>query len=120
MDIARRRLLMSSFFTSHFNYCPLIWMFHSRVLNNKINRLHERCLLIVYNDNIPSFKDLLDKDKSVSIQTLALEMFKVAKNLSVSIVSEIFEKRNDICNLRDPSEFVLPKVHSVFHGIESS
>ena len=66
-----------------------------------------------------SFIDLLNKDKSVSIhvknvQALALEMFKVSKNLSAQIVSEIFEKQNNVSDLRNPSEFVLPKVHSVF------
>ena len=35
------KLLMKSFITSQFNYCPLIWMFHNRTLNNKINKLHE-------------------------------------------------------------------------------
>ena len=60
-----------------------------------VNRLHGRCLRIVFSDNRSSTEDLLDKDKSVSVhfknlQTLALEMFKVAKNLSAPIVSEIF------------------------------
>ena len=50
MNISKRRILMNSFFNSQFNYCPLVWMFHSRSINNKINRLHERDLLIVYND----------------------------------------------------------------------
>ena len=40
-------------------------------------------LCIVYSDNISFFKDLLDKDKSVSIivknlQKLVINMFKVA------------------------------------------
>ena len=39
MDIAKRRLLMNSFFASQFNYCPLVWMCHHRSVNNKINRL---------------------------------------------------------------------------------
>ena len=38
------RLLMTAFVTSQFQYCPLVWMFHSRKMNNKINRLHERAL----------------------------------------------------------------------------
>ena len=46
-------------------------------------------------------------------------MFKVAKNFSASIVSEICEKRNNVCDLQNPFEFVLPKGHSVFHGTES-
>ena len=28
--------------------CPVIWVFLSRTLNNKINRLHERSLRIMY------------------------------------------------------------------------
>ena len=54
-----------------------------------------------------------------NVQTLALEVFKVAKNLSVLKASEILEKRNNVYDLRKPSEFVLFKVHNVFHGIES-
>ena len=51
---------------------------------------------------------------------LLLEMFKVAKNLSAPIVSEIFEKRNNAHDLQNPFEFVLPKVHTVFRGIKSN
>ena len=49
MDLMKRRLLMNSFFTSQFSYCPLIWMCHSRTVKSKINKLRERCLRIVYN-----------------------------------------------------------------------
>ena len=41
MELSKRRILMNAFFKARFNYCPIIWMFHSRCLNNKINRLHE-------------------------------------------------------------------------------
>ena len=44
------RLLMNAFVTSQFQYCPLVWMFHSRKMNSKINRLHERALRIAYKD----------------------------------------------------------------------
>ena len=44
MNIEKRRTIINAFFKSQFSYCPLIWMFHSRLINNKINRLHKRCL----------------------------------------------------------------------------
>ena len=50
MELPKRRILSNAIFKAQFNYCPVIWMFHSRSLNNKINRLHERCLRIIYND----------------------------------------------------------------------
>ena len=44
----RRRTLMKAFIESQFAYCPLIWIFHSRQLNYKINNLHFRALKLVY------------------------------------------------------------------------
>ena len=42
MDTAKRKCIFKAFICSQFNYCPLIWMFHSRILNNKINRIHRK------------------------------------------------------------------------------
>ena len=49
------RLIMNAFFSFQFGYCPFVWMFHNRRHNNKINRLHERMLRIVYKDYKSSF-----------------------------------------------------------------
>ena len=62
-------------------------MFHSRTLNNKINRLHERALRLAYADDKLTFQELLDLDKSITIhhrniQKLAIEMYKIKNNLS--------------------------------------
>ena len=38
----RRRTLMKAITECQFGYCPLIWMFSRRNLNNRINHLHER------------------------------------------------------------------------------
>ena len=95
MNIQKRRIVMKSFVTCQFEYCPLIWMFHSRRLNNKINSIHERALRITYQDHISTFQELLNKDNSVSIhhrnlQALATEMFKIHRGLSPDILREIF------------------------------
>ena len=42
MNINKRRVIMKAFIDSQFGYCPLIWMFHSRTLNNKINKIQEK------------------------------------------------------------------------------
>ena len=67
MSFKQKRILMKTFVESQFGYCPLIWMFHSRKVNSKINHLQERSLRIVYNDYITSFEDLLKKDNSFKI-----------------------------------------------------
>ena len=79
MELSKRRVLVNAFFLSQFNYCSLVWMCHSRTCNNKINRLHERCLRLIFNDRVSPFCELLVKDESVSIhqknlRTLVIEM----------------------------------------------
>ena len=82
MSTNKKRLVMKAFMSSQFSYCPLIWMNHSRTLNNKINRIHERSLRVVHNDKKATFKELLEQGKVVSthtrnLQILVTEMFKV-------------------------------------------
>ena len=101
---------MKAFIESQFSYCPLSWMFHSMGVNNKINRLHERLLRIVYTDNIRSFEDLFKRDKSFTIhqrniQSLAIELFKVKGNLSNNIMYHIFQTRKIKNNLRSHTNF---------------
>ena len=87
---------MKAFTSSHFGYCPLVWMFHSIKLNNRINNIVERALRIVYDDYSTSFNDLLlIKDNSVTIhirniQTLAIELYKAANCLSPEIMKYVF------------------------------
>ena len=47
MTFDQRRLILNSFIPSHFSYCLIVWMFHSRKLNERINHIHERALRIV-------------------------------------------------------------------------
>ena len=67
MSIQKKNVLMKAFFTAQFSYCTLIWMFHIRKLNNKINKLHERCPRKVYSNNTSPFEELLETDNSVSV-----------------------------------------------------
>ena len=101
---------MKSFIESQFSYYPLIWMFHSRTLNNRINRLHERCLPLVYKDYKLTFDELLRKDKSFSIhhinlQKLATEMYKAYNDLSPKLMKLVFPQRTIHHDLRTDNPF---------------
>ena len=76
MSFKQEPTLMKTFVESQFGYCPLIWMFHSRKVNSKINHLQERSLRIVCNDYRTSFEDLLKKDNSFkSIKGLLTQFY---------------------------------------------
>ena len=70
-------------------------MNHNRKINNRINRIHERTLRVVYNDDNATFEQLLEKDNAVKIhdrnlQVLATEMFKVKLGIAPVIVMMFF------------------------------
>ena len=88
MDSSKKRTIMKAFIISHYSYCRFVWMFHSRELNNKINRIHESSLRLVYSDKISTFQELLGKDKSISvyhknIQVLVLEIYNTVNGLAL-------------------------------------
>ena len=67
---------MNVLIISQFSYSPLVWMFHSRTLNNRINKTHEKALRIAYKDQtFLSFDDLLKRDKSARIHQKNLQIF---------------------------------------------
>ena len=84
----KKRILFKTFVTSQFNYCPLAWMCHSRTLSNRINKICHRALRTVYEDKKSSFKELLQKNKSVfvhmkNMQYVGIEIFKVKSGISL-------------------------------------
>ena len=74
MDVDKKRMIMKAFIELRFGYCPLVWMFHSRTLNNKINQIHERALRISYNDKSSAFQKLLEKINSVTIKYINIKV----------------------------------------------
>ena len=121
----KRKLIMRTFIESQFNYCPLVWMFHNRTLNNKINRLHERALRIVYRNNELSFQELLDKDNSVTVhhrnlRKLAIEMYKVKHILSPLPMRELFVEHINTHDLRNKRSWALPNPRTVNYGTETA
>ena len=71
-------------------------MLHSRTLKNRINNIHVRALRLTYKDNKSSFKQILEKDHSVTIHhknlhALVTEIFKVKNNLAADTMKDTFE-----------------------------
>ena len=118
------RHILKAFIESQFSYCPLISMFHSRTMNNRINRLHERALTLVYNETNLTFQELLELDNSFTIhhrnlQKLATEMYKVINNLSPTFMKNIFPKSNNPYNTRCQAEFESYNIRTVYYGCET-
>ena len=98
---------------------------HCPMLDNKINRLPEKALRIVYLDLNANFDGLLEEDNSFSIchrniQTLAIEIFKFLKGLSLPKMKEVFQvKPSAPYSLRDKNELDSRNPKTVAYWTES-
>ena len=124
MQTRKLIVLMKAFIETQFNYCPLVWMFHNRTMNNRINSIHERALKVAYGDYESSFEQLLMKDNSVSIhhrnlQRLATEIFKIKNNLAPLFMNEIFCDSTPPYNLRNNATLRTSNIKWVYNGSET-
>ena len=74
MDQEKLQTVMNAFILSQFSYCPVVWIFHDRNVNNKINKIHERALRIAFKDTSSNFEELLIKAASVTIHQRNLQL----------------------------------------------
>ena len=109
---------------SVFVLSTLVWMFHSRTLNSRINTLHEKALRLVctIKPNL-SFDDLLKEDKLVKIyeknlQILATEIYKVKNYLGHNIMADVFYCVKKPGNLRNNSIMQRQANRAVYFGTE--
>ena len=99
-------------------------MFYSRNLNNKINRIHERDLRLVYQNNL-SFSELFDLDNSVTVhqkklQVLVTEIYKVKNGIAQEIMTDIIKLQNPFYTLRSScNQFRGENIKTVHYGLQS-
>ena len=122
-SIKKRGTLFKAFVQSQFKYCPIVWMFHGRRTNSKINKLDERALRIVYDDEVSTFDQLLAMDKCFciyhqNIQRILIEIYNALHD-SVNSLKELFIRRISTKNMRSEPELVIPLVNSVLKGKNS-
>ena len=99
-------------------------MFHSKKIDNRINRIQERALRIVYQDYSSCFEDLLQKDNSLTnhqrnVQKLATEIFKVTIGKAPKLMEEVFDIVDIPYNLRNQTKFKSYPVKTVKYGLET-
>ena len=98
MEPQKASLLYNSFILTNFNYCPLIWMFCGKTMNDKVNSIHKCALRVLLNDYTSSFEELLHRNEEVTIhdknlQKLMLEVYRCMTSANPSFLWEFFNKK---------------------------
>ena len=95
-----KRVLISSYIISNFNYCPLVWIFSTAKSLNKIENLQKRALRFLYNDYSTSYEGLLEKSGKVkmsvnTLRNLCAEIYKTINKLNPEFMNNIFKVKEN-------------------------
>ena len=124
LDLASRKAIYTSFISSNFNYCPLVWFFTSRASINKIQKLQERALRFVLKDSTSDYATLLSKSdfdsfRISSVKTMAVEIYKILNGMGPEYLSTLLSKSNVPYQLRDGNKLTQPLKRTSTFGIKS-
>ena len=97
-------------------------MFCFRTSNNMINKIHERALRLILNDDLSDFDTLLQNNNDNcnhhrNIQTLMVKIYKIKNNLNPPIMDFMFERRNN--NKNNLQEFATKRKRTINMGLET-
>ena len=120
----RTLVVINSFTLSNFSYCPLAWCFLSARQSSKIDKIIEKSLRIIDNENGLSYKDLLEKyGKSLvkyrTQKIIATEIFKTFNNMNPAYMKSIFQKQENVRVTRQTLNLKSQKYNSKKYGFNS-
>ena len=124
LSTAQKLTLLNSYVMSNFKYCQTVWMFHGKVVNDRIDRIHKRALRAVYNDFTSSYQQLLSKGSHQTIhqqnlRALCLKVFKSVNGYCPKFINDMLTTKVSIYNLRIQNLLILPETSTITYGLHS-
>ena len=107
-----------------FNYCPLVWMLSNASSLKKIENLQKRALRFLCNDYEISYKELLSKSSTCSmnvkneLRSLCVELHKTIKKLNPDFMRDLFKLRFTNRPVREKYKMnmIIPEFNQVLMG----
>ena len=124
LAVEKARILANAFINSQFNYARLTWMFAEKTLINRICKIQNRALQVVYNEYTKSYEELPQLNNNMSIhqkhlQYFALEVFKSLMHLNPEFMWYYFNENPILYDLIKGTNVFLPPVKSFRLGLDS-
>ena len=121
LDKETKLLLYNSFILANYEYCPSVWSLCNKTLLKKLCKIQCRALRFVTRNFNADYEDLLTQCNSRNVSSnfiikIAIEMYKVAKNLLPTFVNELFPKYRNNYSLRRHNNFLLKRPNTTNYG----
>jgi hypothetical protein len=116
-----KKRIYNTFILSNFNYCPIVWHFCGKSEMRKLERIQERALRYLLNDNTSSYDSLLSKSSMDTLhlkrlKSIACEVFKSLNDLNPIFMKRMFNLKDTEYDLRNTHILVQPKFDKMRYG----
>ena len=124
LNVSAKKQIFRSFILSNFTYCSIVWHFCGSINNNKMEKIQERALKIVYDDYDSEYHDLIAKfgtDTMLQsrLKKIVLEVFKSLKEINPVYIRDILKPKDQPYFLRNPLLLVQSKMNTTNFGLRS-
>ena len=124
LDINSRRAIYNSFIMSNFNYCPIVWHFCGQVNNQKLEKIQEKALRILFADYNSSYTELLGRAGTTTLliqrlRLIALTVFKSLHGLNPPCLSDMFTPKQVPYRMHDSSLLEHSRCRTTTFGLRS-
>ena len=102
----------------------MAWHFCSKTSTNKMEKIQERALRFIFDDQNSSYDELLHKANLPSLEirrlrTMSIECFKIIHDLSPPCLSNLVSRRESTYSFRYTNILDIPRVRTVTYGKKS-
>ena len=113
-----------SFILANFNYCPLVWHFCNESNTKKLEKIQERALRFIYNDDKSTYEELLMKSKMPSLRVrrlrfLAIHVYKTINKLNPVYLHDMITVKQNFYCFRYTNLVNIPRVNTTRYGLHS-
>ena len=117
LNFNQAMLLYNAYIKSIFSYAPLTWMFCQKNSYKRIEKIQKRSLRLVFRNNNLTLDEIFAKHNITSfhimhLRFLAVEIFKIFKDLNPIFMTEIFFYKETKHFLRSSNLLKLPETKS--------
>ena len=124
LDESTRKIIHNSFLASNFNFCLPVWNFCGATNSNKIEKIQERCLRLIYKDYESSYQRFFLMANTTTLvisrlRILILDVFKSIRQLNPKCISELFEVKSFGYSLKNHANVLQPKRRTPTYGLRT-
>ena len=116
--------IYSSFIMRNFDYCPLVWHFCGQVNNQKLEKIQERALRILFADYNSSYTELLGRAGTTTLliqrlRLIALTVFQSLHGLNPPCLNDMFTPKQVPYRMRDSCLLEQSRCRTTTFGLRS-